>query len=783
MTTQNSQEKPTVTQGLINLEKSPKYQALPTDKKLEVRGHLYDKYIAPYLKAKGVDSSDPSTKEAWVKAGLGTPVKDLKRPGAPTTMEKIEDARTHFKASLSKGGTQTGRMLLNTHQLMMHGLVKTFPIRSFTPIEAKLLRKYDHYVNLGREWLDDREDIANSMLGNNYNSNSPFVTKMVELPGRAAGFLEKQAPFIATVEGVGLAGGLLKTEALAESLLGKSAMTTYAYRALKGAAEGYLGMKASGESDRAAKSMAAFGAKFEIGLAALPYLGKLLGIGGPKALKSSVDAVVNSTPEAIEKADTKTIRGTVVKATAKALNEVAEHLGFKNFWDAQNKGQAGKVVEGLMALGGQANKEFAVHNPDLVKVQAEHDLTELAKNPLGGKFLQVLQSNGAKPVEDIVEHVTQATKAVSGMPMEKSTVGAAAAKSLEFSDNLTKRIQSNIPFEKRTHKFLAALTTLFDEAKSKGGKMSKSDNELFNAIQNQLDQDPEFRSKTLQERLQAGENIHRHIDAIIKEGKVGADGKKRFWRSTVVTPGEVHTPFQRQLEAKTGQLASEHKVGDHVRIGNTSMLGKVVEAYEKHVVVELPSGAKYTVGNNEVFSAGAKRVEIAEEFARRREQANKIQDMKKAELKLDIRQQKKAALEEKKQFAEGVKKVAETVKAEDPKAYISKDHLYKIAQELMYNRNLKGAEFDAARKQMIHDYFSLVKAGATKEDALNAVRENKIDELYNSLLKKKVAERSSGDTYKLEDAIKELFPGKDFPDLTKEQQSQAIQLSMKKGKR
>jgi hypothetical protein len=622
------------------------------------------------------------------------------------------------------------------------------------------------------------------MLGNNYNANSPFVTKMVELPGRAAGFMEKQAPFIATVEGVGLAGGLLRTEAISEELLGKSAMTKYAYRALKGAAEGYLGMKASGSSDRAAKSMSKFSAEIEVGFAALPYLGKLLGIGGPKALKSSVDAVVSSTPEAIEKATTKTIRGAVVKATAQSLNEVAQHLGFKNFWEAQNKGQAGKVVEGLMGLAGQANKEFAVHNKDLVKVEAEHDFTELAKNPLGNKFLQLLQSHGANPVQDTVEHVVQATKAVSGMPLEKSTVGAAAAGSLEFSDNLTKKIQSNIPFEKRSHKFLAALSTLFDEAKAKGGKMSKSDNELFNAIQNQLDQDPEFRDLTLQQRLEAGANVHKHIDNIIKEGKIGPDGKKRFWRSTEVKPGEVHGPFQRQLEAKTDSIiGAEHKVGDHVRIGQSKLIGRVTEAYENHVQIETPGGAKYTVSNEDVFPAGAKKVEIAEEFARRREKASQMLDMQKAEKKILQRQQEKAALEEKKQFKEGMTKTAEAVKAEDPKAYISKDHLNKITQELMYTRNLKGAELSAARKQMIHDYFALAKAGATKEEALNAVRDNKIDELYNSLLKKETKRVSGSDTYKLEDAIKELFPGKDFPDLTSAERQQAINLSLKKGKR
>jgi hypothetical protein len=57
-------------QHLNNIEKSPKYMALPDDRKAALRGHLYDKYIVPSFKARGLEVPP---KDEWVAKKFKNP--------------------------------------------------------------------------------------------------------------------------------------------------------------------------------------------------------------------------------------------------------------------------------------------------------------------------------------------------------------------------------------------------------------------------------------------------------------------------------------------------------------------------------------------------------------------------------------------------------------------------------------------------------------------------------------------------------------------------------------
>lgn len=661
----------TLVEGLRNLEGSDKYKALDPTKKRALQEHIFDKYVGPQMKERRADVDLAGAKTSWVNSRLGV---------ANVEPTSKKDLALSAELSLAKGGIKTERTVLNIDDALFKGFVRFAP-----PSIQEAIKKTDYYKKFPErmsdaQWkLDRQEDRINSALGMNINKN--LQTKVAEFPGRVGGFIEQQAPFAVVMEGTGYMGGILRGEAITEALLDGSSKAKYAYNALKGAADGYLSAKLEDRSDQEAKSTAKSFAAFEgIGGPTLAYLGRLLGIGGAQALKQSTEAVINSSKEQVEKASTEKISGALTKATAKSLNEVAQQLGFKDFWDAQAKKQGNKVVDGLMQVAGKANSEIALHNPDLVKAHAESELKELTQNPLGLKVLQIAKANGEDSVQAITQHVMDTTRALGGQ-VERSSVGAAAAKSLEFSDNLSAKIKTNIEFEDRSHKFLGALRMLFDEAEGKGGKMSKSDNELFNAIQNQLDQDPKYRGLGLKDRLEAGRNVLDHIDKIISKGEVDAKGIKRFWRSTEVRPSQPMGTYQRQLFARTDSIeGAPFKTGDHVRIGQTTMLGRVVEADVNHSVVELPSGAKYTVRNSEIFPAKAGKVEIAEEYARRREAATKVQAMREAEEKLAKRTAEKQRLEARKKEIEEAKAAKskpltddEKLKAAFAKAGVSQD--------------------------------------------------------------------------------------------------------------
>lgn len=545
-----------IRQAINNLESDPKYKALDTDKKLSVRSHLFDKFVAPYYKNKGVIVNDES-KERWVKAGLGRTLDTKTTVGKPSLLEKTVDLGTHYEASLAKAGTTTARAAIDLHSNIMHGFIKhTMPEVYKEAGHGKLLQKYDRYTGYARDYFNEREDKLNTWLGSDINKD--IQTKIVELPGKAAGLVGNHPSYILAGEFVGGIGVLGKGEALTEELLQAGPKGKYIYKALKGAAEGYLAAKGEGATSKEAGSMAKGFAEFEAGVSAIPFLGKLLGLGGPRVLEQSLKAVTSSSKEIIENTSTEKISGAVVKATAKSLSEVAQKLGFKDFWDAQGKGAGKKVISGVSELAGQANKEISVHNPELVAAVASKELGKVSSNPLGGAFINMIRQH-VDPVKATVEHVVEATRATSGMQLEKSTVGAASAKSLEFGDNLTKLFQSNVTFEKRSHKFLAALDMMVHlqaDLKAEGKESPKWLNEQFMAIMNQLDQDPEFRTLTMTQRIESAKNLMDHVEQVISKGK----GDRRIWRSTEVRPGFDKTTNQKQLNQLTsGNYPKEGK--------------------------------------------------------------------------------------------------------------------------------------------------------------------------------------------------------------------------------
>lgn len=567
-----AKQKPTVTQGLINLEKSSKYQALPTEKKLEVRGHLYDKYISPYLKSKGVNVSDPSTKEAWTKAGLGVPVKDLKRPGAPTLREKTQDVLTHYYAGLGKGGTQTVRGIADLNQVVTHAVAKNWPfqVRSLVPYAQKALKEYDRVVDYTKDWADRREDIANSMLGNHYNTN--LMTKVAEAPGAVMGFIGKHPAYVVVPETMGTIGASLGLGPLTEKMLEMGPRGKYVYNAVKGAAEGYIISKAERETDKEARRNAKLFVGFELappairavardfGITdalktskdgAIKYLSKLLAMGKMRSVGASLDAAAKTSVEEVAQANQNKLSTKLVTAGQQVLDETASKLGYKDFEDAKAKGKVDEVLGATSGLVRQANEEIGLHNPDLIAAQVAQEQKELASNPLGAKLIGMAKKHGVDPVaaatKEVVDNVAAITGANSKDNARKALEsvssnledlvrglgpGAASAKQKEAVDTLVHLVETNIPLQSRAN----YLTFIW-------GIRHNIPKEFIPVLKQEM---KDIYGHNTELWDQATVKLDQHIDDLITTGHIKPGDPRGVFASTKLV-GDP-TKWQRQLE-------------------------------------------------------------------------------------------------------------------------------------------------------------------------------------------------------------------------------------------
>ncbi len=556
--------KPSPLEGFAKLAKDPEYLKLSPEAKAGVRGKLYDKYVVPYYKNKGVDLG-PEQRDRFSKAGTGMPV------ASPQEETTTGDFFTHLAVQTGKQGIKVERgMDVAANRL---GNVVQDIMGSPSSTGGRLGSKFNTWIHGATDEsshvLNRAEDQANAYLGSNYSDN--LKVKAAELPIRAVGStaatLVENPEYLAIPSATSLGvEGLLGKTAISEALLQGSTKAKLAYSAIKGAADGYLTGKYEEENNKEASHTALLFGGVEAGIVAakpaLKFLSTLNVWGGPKAVEQAIKGLDKVSPKALEQADSTKITTLLMRATSKMRDEVAQELGFNNYAEARAAKQQAKVAEGLSSLLKQANKEAAVHNPELVQLQAKEDVKEWLSNPLGAKLAAGLQKMGVDPVaaattttiknakiaagdfSEIKAGISKDAMAAVSRILEGVGPGARSAKSeKDIFKAVTKLVKTNIPMESHDHTFT-----------------------FMWGIRDQL---PKEIQPTLIEGMKtiygpkparwdrAARELDTHMDKMIKAGHISPNDPRGVFRST--RPAGHKTVWQKQLDEEVKAIKAREQ--------------------------------------------------------------------------------------------------------------------------------------------------------------------------------------------------------------------------------
>lgn len=548
-------------EGLRKLAKDPSYNSQSDEMKTVIRSRIYDRYGEAWFKSKGINPDDTFRRkwinnESWVTVGP-----DGKTTGGigPTSGTSFFEQVERFDASLKKGTDKFAQDVYGTEKKLIDAMAGEKPQGL-----GRAFKNYtDQEIDKRISYYKGREAEADKWFGEHYNDT--WKASIVELPGKAVGYGKDLVTMLSAAKVVGvLNGGLIGGMGLTEKLLQAGPKAKIGYEIIKEATTGYLYGKASGESG--SKDAAIFGVAGGATVAGgslVKFLSRLGVAGGTSVLAKSIEAVKTIGAKGVEEASTDKISNVTVKATAKALNETAARMGYKDFWEAQAKGKSGDVVVELGKTMHKAGEQAAVHNPDLVAKEAAKDFKELASNPLGQGLLSVLQKHGIDPIKETVEHVTKATEAASGITThhkEFEAVGAASAHSFEFEENVSKAIKpGDFVFESREHKLLAAYARLQNsEGKELGFKFRDfkgrylKQSTFFVRVLDTLKSDPKYAHYSMKELGQIGNRILDHMEAVEKYG-----GDKRIWRQSEFRPGKPRFGHQIELYKSLGMESGD----------------------------------------------------------------------------------------------------------------------------------------------------------------------------------------------------------------------------------
>lgn len=603
-------------EGLRKLATDPKFKALPSDEKMKVKGQLFDKYMAPYYKSKG-QGDIPNLREHFVRSEdptyKGSQVKPFGKP--EDTMDKAMDFLAHLGMQAGKQGVKIvhgGVDAADKAENIVERVIKyASPVNikiggKETPFGAgelgqKFQSWFDREQGFNKRTLDAKEDEFNTYLGSSYQNS--FAIKAAEAPVRAAGsttaMFARSPEYLAApgITGVG-ARGILGKAALTDLLANGTLIEKMSYRAIKGAAEGYLVGKAEDQHGDQLHGTAIFFSGLEAagplagklakpamdaarGSAdkAIAFVSRLLAYGGTSRVEQAIAAVDKATPEQIAKADTTKITGAIVKATAQMRDEVAVKLGYKDYAEAKASGRSGqqKVAKGVAAIIKQANAEITVHNPELVRIKAAKDVKEWSSNPLGAKLVGQLQQIGVDPIKATTETVVKNTRVAAGnLSQEKKAIIEAlggsidkglevateqadkkmlakASKKSEFAglgpgatsvnesgmfNKLIKLVETNIPMQSKTH----TLTFMW-------GIEKNLPQEVRGAVAQMM---KELYGPNIKTWDAAARKLDSHLDQMIASGHIGGADKRGVFHSTKLT-GEP-TKWQGQLEDEVEQV-------------------------------------------------------------------------------------------------------------------------------------------------------------------------------------------------------------------------------------
>jgi hypothetical protein len=434
--------------------------------------------------------------------------------------------------------------------------------------------------------LDKQEDLFNSFLGGQYANN--IMVKGVRAVSGVEEFTAGHPEYmIGPAASERVLYGILGKGALTDALVAGGPRAKLAYKAIKGAADGYLIGKYGGGTDKEAKQSAAVfgvlegagpllsniakdartGSAIPAGLgeakdAAVKFLSRLTVWGGAKRTEQALRAASSISEESIAKADPTKVTGAVTKASAKVLDTVAQGLGYKGFWEAQRAGKSKELAAGVTELLQQANNEAAVHNPELIAMQAKNDVAQVAKSPGGADLIAGLTKMGIDPVKHITESVASNARVAggdlaslkakvvedvnhsvnsvvaAGLPTEEKFTGlgpgAASVKEKDVLGNLLSLVETRIPMQSKTQ----TLTFMWGIADN---LPSEAKVPLAQAMK-------EIYGHNIKEWDAAARRLDEHLDKMIATGHVAPDDMRGVFHSTKLT-GEP-TKWQEQLDAE-----------------------------------------------------------------------------------------------------------------------------------------------------------------------------------------------------------------------------------------
>lgn len=544
------------------LESSAFYQNLDFKKKLGAQRFVYDKYVTPANNQLGTNISFFDWSKTRFSKG-----KNVISDNATTT-EKVTGAVAHGLNTTLEAGyhayqagdEQFNKALQNTKAVSTYvgnlakgniqGPVTINP--KDTPVKHSQM--IEDYFKKSSNWMEAGYDKS-------------FKDRAIKEVGNLAG----QAPaFVASdgiLEGVGLRSLLMESKIATGSKIAKVGA-----HLLYNASNGYLlGLGTNVNPLKEAVNWGIGGTALEgvghylvapawkyAGEPVWDYISKLMGTGGTKLVSQVVshakDLITKDAVESKVSPVSVALGGTpkqkISAATITMLNDLVGEGGWSKATTEQRNQAIAKLADKMPELA----DTLAAANKPLVqaKVQAEtlkwRQSVPEANNVLT-QLEQLDQTPTVKSITNSVVEKAQARRMI--MNPGKVKVGAASADSLEFENNVSKKVDTQLTklglgkdkiiFEDRGHKLLFYLNLLMTEQKSLGPTSER--NKMFTFVTKHLNE--RYPEKTLPQLVEMSNSVWTKLENLTKAGYMKEGEPVRFFRQSELRPGE--SPFGHEI--------------------------------------------------------------------------------------------------------------------------------------------------------------------------------------------------------------------------------------------
>ena len=505
--------------NITKLESSDFYKQLSPAKKVAVQTKFYNQFVVPAQKSLNYKGD---LKE-WLKGRAGK----LTTSGETSTTEKALGAVGHGTLSFTKPLVKGAEYLADKAGLDT----------------SKARQVSDRIYRRDEDWIEQHYD-------------KHLKDQAIKEVGTFAG----QTPALMMGSGILKAIGL--TDLLGPGVAQAPKMVQIGSRMLHSAIDGYIFGAATG--DDPVKSAEGFALGSELFRPVETYIGKLLGLGGQKLVKETVEsatkAVSEKAPEAtgeipaIVTALAGSPKQKINATTIQALND----LTGGNFATSSKAAQE-IAIHKLGRLQPAIADELGFINQHIVEAKAAaQTLKQRAMVPEFNKVLTDLEKIDGTPTPKAVAQSVaekaknrQIVKRASSKP-QVIVPGAASAGSYEFEDNLSKRVgqgldklglgKDKLVWEDRGHKLLFYLNLLLTDQKSLGP--SKERNKQFQFLLQHLND--RYKDATLPDLVKMSDNLWTHIEQLTKAGIMEEGKPTRIFRQLELREGE--SPFGHQVK-------------------------------------------------------------------------------------------------------------------------------------------------------------------------------------------------------------------------------------------